>query len=144
MLALSISLVALAPAGAHLCARVSGVPLRASRGGALSMGLFDGVKDAFTTGNDKPIVSEDRVTPFDRWLGLDKDLTAPEQKTESVTYVDPGDVQNYLTVSLSKPMGLAFVENAGECGGVYIDEVLESGTGASASPSILSGDQLVA
>ena len=43
------------------------------------MGLFDGVKDAFTTGNDKPIVSEDRVTPFDRWLGLDKDLTAPEQ-----------------------------------------------------------------
>jgi C-terminal processing protease CtpA/Prc len=108
------------------------------------MGLFDGVKDAFTTGSDKPIVSEDRVTPFDRWLGLDKDITASEQKTESVTYVDPSDVQNYVTVQISKPMGLAFVENGGECGGVFVDEVLESGTAASAAPPIVTGDQLVA
>uniref|UniRef100_A0A7S0JGR6 PDZ domain-containing protein n=1 Tax=Calcidiscus leptoporus TaxID=127549 RepID=A0A7S0JGR6_9EUKA len=146
--ALSISLLSyiIPPRVAHICMRESGLSeqARPSRGGSLAMGLFDGVKDAFTTGSDKPIVSEDRVTPFDRWLGLDKDITASEQKTESVTYVDPSDVQNYVTVQISKPMGLAFVENGGECGGVFVDEVLESGTAASAAPPIVTGDQLVA
>mmetsp|Transcript_42192 Transcript_42192/g.89989 ORF Transcript_42192/g.89989 Transcript_42192/m.89989 type:complete len:202 (-) Transcript_42192:454-1059(-) len=147
MLTLFISSLLLAPVGAHVCARMPGVvaPLRAARAGSMAMGLFDGVKDAFTAGSDKPIVSEDRVTPFDRWLGLDKELsTVQDQKVESVTYVDPSDTKNYMAVELAKPMGLAFVENEGECGGVFVDEVLESGTASSAAPTILSGDQLVA
>eukprot|EP00965_Chrysotila_dentata_P227453 6196029-Pleurochrysis_carterae.AAC.1 len=50
--------------------------------------------------------------PFDRWLGLDKDLVEEEsQSVQSVTYVDPTDTSNYVTVSLAKPMGIAFVEN---------------------------------
>ena len=60
---------------------------------ALSMGLFDGVKDAF--GGDKPIVAADRVTPFDRWMGLDKTLVdAEEAFDESVAYIDPNDPTN--------------------------------------------------
>mmetsp|Transcript_8512 Transcript_8512/g.26699 ORF Transcript_8512/g.26699 Transcript_8512/m.26699 type:complete len:195 (-) Transcript_8512:836-1420(-) len=108
-------------------------------------GLLDGVKDAFG-GGDKPIVAADRVTPFDRWLGLDKDLEAElnDGVDQDVTYVDPSDASNYVSLSLVKPMGIAFVENEGGCGGVFVDEVLDSGSAASASPVLARGDQLVA
>ena len=40
----------------------------------------------------------DRVTPFDRWLGLDAALVEEESPDQSAMYVDPTDVANYLTV----------------------------------------------
>lgn len=108
------------------------------------MGLFDGVKDAFGAG-DKPAVGSDRVTPFDRWLGLDKDLMDEnEQIDNTVTYIDPNDATNYLTVSLAKPMGIAFVENPSSDKGLVVDEVLPTGSAASSATAILPGDQLVA
>jgi hypothetical protein len=108
-------------------------------------GLFDGVKESFGSDN-KPKVGGDRVTPFDRWLGLDKDLETAEVEAqgESVTYVNPSDTANYVTVYLPKPMGIAFVENEGECGGIFVDEILDSGSAASASPALARRDQLVA
>jgi len=109
------------------------------------MGLLDGVKDAFaTTSSEKPPVAADRVTPFDRWLGLDKDLEEAEDTTKQVTFIDPNNVENYVSTSLAKPMGIAFTENEGECGGICIDEVLEEGSAASSSTPLLAGDQLVA
>merc|ERR1719359_1054192 len=113
---------------------------------AVRMGLFDGVKDAFgsASGGDKPLVAADRVTPFDRWMGLDKALIEQDAPDESAAYIDPADADNYFSVTLPKPMGIAFTDNDGECGGVYIDEVLAEGS-ASGSPTQLSkGDQLVA
>jgi len=106
------------------------------------MGMFDGVKDAF--GGDKPLVAADRVTPFDRWLGLDKALTDAESTVdESASYIDPNDASNYFTVMLPKPMGIAFVENDGECGGVYVDQVLADGSASSEAAPLIKGDQLV-
>ncbi len=104
------------------------------------MGLFDGVKDAF--GGDKPIPAADRVTPFDKWLGLDKALVEEEMPDQSAAYIDPNDVKNYFSVSLRKPMGIAFVENVGG-GGVYVDEVLAEGAAAKQGTKLEKGDQLV-
>merc|ERR1712146_769405 len=106
-------------------------------------GFMGGLQDAFGAG-EKPLVASDRVTPFDRWMGLDKGLVEADQMRQDVVYVDPADTANYLTVELSKPMGIAFVENEGECGGVYVEELLESGSAREATPSLLPSDQLVA
>jgi len=106
------------------------------------MGLFDGVKDAFGQG-DKPIPAADRVTLFDRWLGLDKALVEEEGPDQSAAYIDPNDVDNYFSVSLPKPMGIAFVENDGDNSGVYVDEVLSDGSAASSAAPLIKGDQLV-
>ena len=117
------------------CARRASTPL---------MGLFDGFKDAFGSGAE-PAVGSDRVTPFDRWLGLDKDLEAEAYAAaNTVQYKDPNDVANYLTVSLAKPMGIAFVENPSADKGLVVDEVLPTGSAASSATPILPGDQLVA
>ena len=106
------------------------------------MGLFDGVKDAF--GGDKPLVAADRVTPFDRWMGLDKALvTAENAVDESAAYIDPTDTANYFVVELPKPMGIAFVENDNESGGVYVDQVMGEGSAASMAAPLTKGDQLV-
>lgn len=115
--------------------------------GAIRMGLFDGVKDAFSQkagGDDKPLVAADRVTPFDRWMGLDKELVAAEAVDSTAAYIDPSDAANYVMVQLAKPMGIAFVENDGESGGVYIDEVLPEGSASSCGTMLTKGDQLVA
>ena len=126
----------------------SGAPPRqarratSSRAAALSMGLFDGVKDAF--GGDKPLVAADRVTPFDRWMGLDKALTDAENAVdESASYIDPNDPANYFLVALPKPMGIAFVENEGDIGGVYVDAILPEGSASSEEAPLTKGDQLV-
>jgi len=110
------------------------------------MGLFDGVKDAFGAkqgDSDKPLVAADRVTPFDRWLGLDKELVAANAPDKTASYVDPTSVTNYFSSSLTKPMGIAFVENENACGGVYVEDVLAEGSASSAG-TIQKGDQLVA
>lgn len=111
---------------------------------AVRMGLFDGVKEAFSGGGgDKPLVAADRVTPFDRWMGLDKALVDAETPDESAAYIDPSDPSNYYSISIGKPMGIAFVENDGETGGVYVDEVLAEGSAASCGTKLEKGDQLV-
>ena len=115
-----------------------------SRAAVVSMGLFDGVKDAFGSGGDKPMVAADRVTPFDRWMGLDKALMDGDNAVdESATYVDPNDPTNYFLVSLPKPMGIAFVENDNNIGGVYVDAILPEGSAASEKTPLNQGDQLV-
>jgi len=127
------------------CAALRLAPLAGARRCASpSMGVFDGVKDAFSSG-EKPLVGGDRVTPFDRWLGLDQGLTAEdEQVDKTVTFIDPNDAANYMTLSLAKPMGIAFVENAGNDLGLVVDEVLPTGSAAASATPVLPGDQLVA
>ena len=83
------------------------------------------------------------MTPFDRWMGLDKALVEAEAPDESAAYIDPTDAANYFAVTLAKPMGIAFVENDGECGGVYVDEVLAEGSASSSATKLEKGDQLV-
>merc|ERR1711972_1108976 len=41
-------------------------------------------------------------------------------------------------------MGITFVENDGECGGVCVEKVSETGSAFSATPAIKANDQLVA
>ena len=103
-----------------------------------------GVKDAFGAG-EKPMVGGDRVTPFDRWLGLDKELEGESTSGDPTkAFIDPNDAANYFAVELSKPMGIAFVENANDCLGLVIDEVLPTGSAAASEKGLVSGDQLVA
>mmetsp|Transcript_25091 Transcript_25091/g.84125 ORF Transcript_25091/g.84125 Transcript_25091/m.84125 type:complete len:201 (-) Transcript_25091:213-815(-) len=106
---------------------------------ALRAGLFDGVKDAFK--NPVAPQGDDRVTPIDRWLGIDKDLTVERPKK---TFVDPQDGANYFSVALSKPMGIRFLENEGDCGGIVVEGVLPEGSASSTKADITPGDQLVA
>ena len=108
--------------------------------------MFDGLKGAFSagSGDDKPMVAADRVTPFDRWLGLDKALVdAQNEIDETAEYIDPSDTKNYFSVELPKPMGIAFVENEGEMGGVFVDQVLFEGSASSEKAPLVKGDQLV-
>ena len=102
------------------------------------MGLFDGVKDAF--GGDKPLPAADRVTPFDRWMGLDTALVEESAPSQTASYVDPNDVSNYFSVEIAKPMGIAFVENDGSSGGVYVDEVLPEGSAAACGRRAVEAD----
>jgi len=144
MRTVSCGLVALSVAPNVAAYSCCGAPATVQQRAAVRMGLFDGVKNAFgTAGGEKPLVAADRVTPFDRWLGLDKALIEQEEPDQSAAYIDPNDATNYFSVELSKPMGIAFVENDGECGGVYIDEVLSEGSAASATAPLQRGDQLV-
>jgi len=144
MRTVSCGLVALSVAPSVAAYSCCGAPATVQQRAAVRMGLFDGVKNAFgTAGGEKPLVAADRVTPFDRWLGLDKALIEQEEPDQSAAYIDPNDATNYFSVELSKPMGIAFVENDGECGGVYIDEVLSEGSAASATAPLQRGDQLV-
>jgi len=108
------------------------------------MGLFDGAKEAFSAKAEKPLVAADRVTPFDRWLGLDKELVEAEEPEKGVTFIDPNKADSYVTVSLVKPMGIAFIENEGESGGICIDDILEEGSAKMSDIPLLTGDQLVA
>ena len=110
------------------------------------MNFFDKAQEAFGAG-DKPLVGGDRVTPFDRWLGLDKELESEKIErvgNSGVTFIDPNDVSSYYTVSLTKPMGIGFVENSGDCKGLVVDEVLTTGSAVASEKPIAAGDQLVA
>ena len=135
-----LSLLTAAPS-----AYTGGVPMpRPTTRAAVHLGLFDGVKDAFgASGAEKPLVAADRVTPFDRWMGLDKALIDEEKPDETAAYIDPTDKDNYFTISLPKPMGIAFVENDEECGGVFVDMVMPDGSAKADSAPLVKGDQLV-
>ena len=53
------------------------------------------------------------------------------------------DKKNYITVSLSKPMGIVFEENDSEYGGIFVLEISE-GSSAEKDGTVRPGDQLVA
>lgn len=136
--------LAAAPSAAAYVGGLSMPQSATSSRAAVRLGLFDGVKDAFgASGAEKPLVAADRVTPFDRWMGLDKALVDEETPDETAAYIDPTDKTNYFSVMLPKPMGIAFVENEKDCGGVFVDEIMAEGSASSEAAPLLSGDQLV-
>jgi hypothetical protein len=109
----------------------------------LQMGLFDGMKDAFTAPPSS--LDAERETPIDRWMGWN---VKPEEEQMSVAeapvdFVDSMDVVNYVTVSLEKPMGIVFEENEEDFGGIFILSLKEGGV-AEGNGNVKSGDQLVA
>ena len=50
-------------------------------------GIFDGVKEAFS--QETTILDEDRVTPFDRWLGID--VRSDESQGQAEAFAVPDD-----------------------------------------------------
>mmetsp|Transcript_13785 Transcript_13785/g.40297 ORF Transcript_13785/g.40297 Transcript_13785/m.40297 type:complete len:212 (-) Transcript_13785:33-668(-) len=112
----------------------------------LRMGLFDGVKEAFSApALERTEIDSARETPIDRWMGWSVKSEA-EQQTEQVAaanFVDSMDTSNYVTVELQKPMGIIFEENDEKYGGIFILELKESGAAEQAG-SLKAGDQLVA
>jgi predicted metalloprotease with PDZ domain len=52
------------------------------------------------------------------------------------------DTTNYLTVELSKPMGIVFEENDADYGGIFVHS-LKAGGAAESSGALQTGDQLV-
>ena len=59
-----------------------------------------------------------------------------------VDFVDSMDAENYIAVSLPKPMGIVFEENDSEYGGIFVLEISE-GSVAESEGTIRPGDQLV-
>ena len=108
-------------------------------------GIFDGVKEAFS--QETTILDEDRVTPFDRWLGIDVRSDESQGQAEAFAvpddFVDSMDESNYVFVDLPKPMGIVFEENDPGTGGVFVASLAEGGA-AEADASLKAGDQLVA
>ena len=58
-------------------------------------------------------------------------------------FIDSMDPKNYVTASLSKPMGIVFEENDSNLGGIFILEV-NPGSSAEKDGTVRPGDQLVA
>jgi len=119
-----------------------------------AMGLFDGFKDAFgSKGQDSTALPSSRETPIDRWLGIDvaskNEEVIKQQQADTASgdsaadsFVDSMDEGNYVTVSLSKPMGVVFEENEPETGGVFVAS-LAAGGAAATDGTLVEGDQLV-
>jgi len=109
----------------------------------LEMGLFDGVKDAFSApALERGTLDSERETPIDRWMGWSVSKDNQQQAPNAVPsdYIDAMDVSNYVTVDLKKPMGIVFEENDEEYGGIFVQSLKED----SAAAAVLQpGDQLV-
>eukprot|EP00584_Thalassiosira_punctigera_P022680 CAMPEP_0172573078 /NCGR_PEP_ID=MMETSP1067-20121228/136005_1 /TAXON_ID=265564 ORGANISM="Thalassiosira punctigera, Strain Tpunct2005C2" /NCGR_SAMPLE_ID=MMETSP1067 /ASSEMBLY_ACC=CAM_ASM_000444 /LENGTH=202 /DNA_ID=CAMNT_0013365675 /DNA_START=497 /DNA_END=1105 /DNA_ORIENTATION=+ len=107
-------------------------------------GLFDGVKEAFGSGGMGELEG-DRETPIDRWMGWnaksDKPMEAMGSKAPT-DFVDSMDTKNYVTASLTKPMGIVFEENDAEFGGIFVLDISE-GSSAESDGTLKPGDQLV-
>lgn len=137
----------LVAAAATSCARAF-VPIPAASrtpSTTLSMGLFDGVKEAFGA-DGMGGLDGDRETPIDRWMGwntksMDSPKEAPGGKAPA-DFVDSMDVSNYVTASLTKPMGIVFEENDAKFGGIFVLEISQGGA-AEVHGTIRPGDQLV-
>lgn len=52
------------------------------------------------------------------------------------------DTSNYVSVELTKPMGIIFEENDAEFGGIFVQSLKEGGAAAE-NGKLMSGDQLV-
>jgi len=117
----------------------------------LRMGLFDGVKDAFSAPElSKAVVDKDRETPIDRWMGWsvvsEKDEDSNEDTKAAVVkknFVDSMDKSNYIIDKLTKPMGIVFEENDEDVNGIFVLSLTEGGV-AEADGVIKPGDQLIA
>lgn len=114
----------------------------------LNMGLFDGVKEAFTApALERSTLDVERETPIDRWMGWNVKSEEEQSKQNVVDapadFVDSMDATNYATVQLSKPMGIVFEENDEEFGGIFVLSVSEGGV-AAVDGTVQPGDQLVA
>jgi len=116
----------------------------------LQMGLFDGVKDAFSSpALERSTLDAERETPIDRWMGWsvnkDAQAAADEKGIQKVpdNFVDSMDDSNYVRALLSKPMGVVFEENDEDMGGIFVQALTENGA-AEQSGMIQIGDQLVA
>ena len=57
-------------------------------------GIFDGVKEAFS--QETTILDEDRVTPFDRWLGID--VRSDESQGQAEAFAVPDDFVDSLSL----------------------------------------------
>jgi len=114
---------------------------------SLKMGLFDGVKDAFSApALETSKLDADRETPIDRWMGWNvksEDEMVAGGAAAPKDFVDSMDTANYVTVALKKPMGIVFEENDEEFGGIFVLSLTEGGIAAE-NGSIQPGDQLVA
>merc|ERR1712038_191627 len=114
----------------------------------LQMGLFDGVKDAFTApALERSTLDSERETPIDRWMGWNVDPANGEGQQvagsqEPENFIDSMDKANYFAVSLQKPMGIIFEENDEEYGGIFVLSLSEDGA-AEKDGKIKPGDQLV-
>ena len=60
----------------------------------------------------------------------------------STDFVDSMDTSNYVSVSLTKPMGIIFEENDAEFGGIFVQS-LKDGGAAAENGGLQAGDQLV-
>mmetsp|Transcript_19725 Transcript_19725/g.27367 ORF Transcript_19725/g.27367 Transcript_19725/m.27367 type:complete len:218 (-) Transcript_19725:235-888(-) len=114
----------------------------------LQMGLFDGVKDAFSApALERSTIDAERETPIDRWMGWSVVSEADEQQKMGgqtpADFIDSMDATNYVAVELAKPMGIIFEENDEEFGGIFVQSLKEGGV-ADVNGNLKAGDQLVA
>jgi len=116
----------------------------------LRMGLFDGVKDAFSAPElSKSVLDKDRETPIDRWMGwsvVSDGEESSEDKKDAATskkFVDSMDKSNYIITKLTKPMGIVFEENDEDVNGIFVLSLSEGGA-AETDGLIKPGDQLIA
>ena len=120
----------------------------------MMMGLFDGLnaglKDAFGADGASSSLPADRETPIDRWLGVDVSNKNDEilaaagdgGAAAGAEFIDSMDEANYVSLELSKPMGVVFEENEPATGGVFVASFAEGGA-AEADGTLQKGDQLV-
>lgn len=115
----------------------------------LKMGLFDGLKDAFSAPElSKSVLDKDRETPIDRWMGWsvvsgNSEMTEEKKASPTKEFVDSMDKKNYISASLSKPMGIVFEENDDDVNGIFVLSLSEGGA-AEQDGAIKPGDQLIA
>jgi len=111
------------------------------------MGLFDGVRDAFSApALERSVLDAERETPIDRWMGWSVVSENSKTRSESevpIDFVDSMDESNYLVIELEKPMGIIFEENDEKYGGIFVQSLKEGGAAATQAV-VHDGDQLVA
>lgn len=114
------------------------------------MGLFDGIKDAFSApAMEQSILDKDRETPIDRWMGWsvvsndESGTMKSEEVKANEEFVDSMNEINYVSTDLTKPMGIVFEENDDDVGGIFVLSLKEGGE-AEQNGKIKPGDQLVA